>query len=131
MPRLGRTYEAVEVMMFDVLTYGVRSFAFLCVGASLLPGKMCVRRDTRAAFQQATNAVTAALSGDSARRRRASSWLPPEPGLGSVQANPNPNHTACPRVSLQLTAGLADRRNTLKSLPSGTESIRRTCSLAR
>ena len=109
--------------MFDVLTYGVRSFAFLCVGASLLPGKMCVRRDTRAAFQQATNAVTAALSGDSARRRRASSWLPPEPGLGSVQANPNPNHTACPRVSLQLTAGLADRRNTLKSLPSGTESI--------
>ena len=65
MPRLGRTYEAVEVMMFDVLTYGVRSFAFLCVGlgASLLPGKMCVRRDTRAAFQQATNAVTAALSG--------------------------------------------------------------------
>ena len=40
-----------------------------------------------------------------------------------MQANPNPNHTACPRVSLQLTAGLADRRNTLKILSSGTESI--------
>ena len=43
-------------MMFDVLTYGVRSFAFLCVGASSLPGKMCVCRDTRAALTVLKNA---------------------------------------------------------------------------